>query len=161
MMMQRTAALILCTVVAPTTGWAQELTVSSDRIRSCAAETPAYAAEAACAGQEANVCQGLSGGSTTIGIVTCLSAETAVWDAMLNEEYGKARVVFGQIGGDELQVSLRDAQRAWIAFRDAECAMLYQKNIGGTIRSLVSASCKMNMTASRAIALRDLAKNAP
>lgn len=153
--------IMLALMLAPVTATAQTLKVSETMIRTCAAGTPYAVAQPTCAGDAANICQSLPDGSTTNGIVACLQAETDVWDAMLNEEYGKARIAFDSIGGEDLTTSLRDAQRAWIAFRDADCTMRYHQWIGGTIRSVVSASCHLQMTASRAIALRDLARNEP
>ncbi len=152
---------MLALMLAPVTAIGQPLKVSETMIRTCAAQTPYAVAQPTCAGDAANICQALPGGSTTTGIVECLRAETDIWDAMLNEEYGKARTTFDRIGGEDLKIRLRDAQRAWIAFRDAECTMRYHQWIGGTIRTVVGANCHLQMTANRAIALRDLARNEP
>ena len=159
--MMRGLGIIVAVGLAPLPVSGQTLTVSEVQIRACADNAPAWEGLPQCVTDAANDCQTLPGGSTTIGIVDCLSAETAVWDAILNEEYAKARSLFDDVGGEDLTISLRDAQRAWIAFRDADCAMRYQRWIGGTIRSVVSASCQLTMTASRALALRDLARNTP
>lgn len=135
---------------------AQTLTVDEDTIHGCFLATETGASAGQCIGDAANVCQDLPGGSTTIGIADCLGAETAVWDKLLNDHYQHARDRMFKIGGADLQISLRDAQRAWIAFRDAECALEYDRWSGGTIRTVVFASCQMQMTARRAIALRDI-----
>jgi uncharacterized protein YecT (DUF1311 family) len=52
--------------------------------------------------------------------------------------------------------ALRDAQRAWIAFRDADCAARYAMWQDGTIRTIVGANCHLTMTAQRTIELRDM-----
>jgi uncharacterized protein YecT (DUF1311 family) len=134
---------------------AQALKVDENIIMGCflATQTGAAARSEQCAGEAANQCQSLPGGSTTIGITECIGAETAVWDRFLNTQYQVAREHLFAVGGEDLQISLRDAQRAWIAFRDAECALQYDRYAGGTIRSVVYASCMMTMTATRAVAL--------
>ena len=106
-----------------------------------------------CLGQAANVCQS-QGHQTTLGMSACIQAETAVWDQMLNEAYGAARAALeSQDAG--LGTALRDAQRAWIAYRDAECALEYARWAGGSIRTIVAANCLMTETAERALELRD------
>ncbi|MDX8352354.1 lysozyme inhibitor LprI family protein [Cognatiyoonia sp. IB215182] len=139
------------------------LTVDTAAVRECHATTPIGAIYPDCLGQASDRCQLQDGGGTTLGIATCISAETAVWDAILNEEYQALRAAFeGQDGGvggatsDELLIALRDAQRAWIAFRDADCGLRYTLYQGGTIRSIVAANCHMTTTARRALALRDM-----
>lgn len=141
-------------LVTPQIGVAQALSVAEADVRACFSDTPFGTFDPACLGDAANQCQGLPGGSTTIGITDCIGAETAIWDAALNETYQQVRDNFERVGGEDLTISLRDAQRAWIAFRDAECAMQYQKWIEGSIRTVVAATCRMRMTAHRALTLR-------
>lgn len=147
-------ALVSCAAIWATSAPAQTLTVDETVIHGCFLATETGASAGQCIGDAANVCQELPGGSTTIGMADCLGAETDVWDKLLNIHYQSARLF--EIGGADLQISLRDAQRAWIAFRDAECALEYDRWAGGSIRTIVYAGCKMNMTARRAIALRDI-----
>jgi len=49
---------------------------------------------------------------------------------------------------------LRDAQRAWIAYRDANCAMEYGLWGAGSMRQIAGADCQMRMTAERMLELR-------
>ncbi|MEJ6401615.1 lysozyme inhibitor LprI family protein [Yoonia sp. 2307UL14-13] len=139
------------------------LTVDADAIRACHTSTPIGTIYPDCLGQASNACQAQDGGSTTQGIAACISAETAVWDALLNEEYQALRAHFSGVQGggtdattDELLDYLRGAQRAWIAFRDADCDLRYTQYQGGAIRSIVGANCRMTKTASRALELRDM-----
>lgn len=110
-----------------------------------------------CLGNAAGACQS-QGFDTTIGISQCIQAETAVWDQILNREYKAVRGAFqGRFAGQTpLNDMLLGAQRAWIAYRDAECALAYGRYADGTLRSIVAANCMMVMTAQRAIELRDM-----
>ncbi|MBB3999733.1 lysozyme inhibitor LprI family protein [Aureimonas pseudogalii] len=109
-----------------------------------------------------NRCQSATpDGATTPGIVDCTTRETAAWDRLLNTRYAAALAGARQADDDLADGaspgaadSLKVAQRAWIAFRDAECDRLYQLWRGGTIRSPVAASCHLEETARRAISLR-------
>jgi uncharacterized protein YecT (DUF1311 family) len=51
--------------------------------------------------------------------------------------------------------SLKSAQRAWLKYRDAKCAFVDALWQGGTIRQVMSSSCMMDATATRAIELGD------
>lgn len=96
------------------------------------------------------------------GIAACITAETAVWDDILNAEYGKTQSYMTQLDATEPPVlgarpdALRKAQRAWIAYRDAECELTYLRWQGGSIRSIAAANCGLIMTARRAFELRDM-----
>ena len=156
--MIRTTLCAALVAVFPHTGFAQSLHVAPTQVRECFAQAPTDAGYPDCLGQASNKCQDQPGGSTTIGIAQCVGAEKDVWDAILNEEYGRTRQLFLNNGGEDLARSLRDAQRAWIAFRDAECALRYQRLIDGSIRTIAHASCLLQMTASRAVVLREMAE---
>jgi len=117
----------------------------------------------ACLGRTAEACMAREAdGETTQGSVRCLSAETEIWDDKLNEEYKLTRAFYAGMdtsdGGERVD-ALLTAQRAWIAFRDAECAMEYAAWGAGSIRSIAGADCLMSVTAERTdrlIELRDL-----
>ncbi len=145
-------------------GLAQSLSVDANTVTACHDSTPIGEVTPDCIGAAVNACQMQEGGSTTIGTADCLISENAAWDELLNTNYQALRDGFrGRVGGgqdlsgEELNIRLRDAQRAWIAFRDAECGFRYDIYRGGTIRSIVGANCLMTMTAQRALELRDLA----
>ena len=119
-----------------------------------------------CIGDGAGACiDGAPDGQTTVGMSFCLMAERDAWDVLLNLEYRAARQ--GLIDIDEADRAyspehavradlLRDAQRAWIAFRDAECALQYGLYGAGTMRQIVGADCHMRLTAERTFELRAL-----
>lgn len=106
-----------------------------------------------CIGAASGPCMESPDGGTTMGMVDCLARETAWWDQLLNANYGTLR---SDMEGEAF-TALRDAQRAWIAFRDAECAFRYTFWREGTIRSLFYGSCRLDLTARRAIDLEDVA----
>ena len=114
-----------------------------------------------CIGKISNECQQTAEGSTTPGIVACVQKETALWDRILNDRY-KALMASTRErqedapgwGQDADAVGkLRDAQRKWVAFRDAECERIFAYYVAGTIRGPVAASCQLSLTAERAIDL--------
>ncbi|MCD2469735.1 DUF1311 domain-containing protein [Jiella sp. MQZ9-1] len=95
------------------------------------------------------------------GVNGCYDREAAAWDDILNTTYKSeladaesfdkdAKANGGEPGA---AISLKQAQRAWIAFRDAECSRLYARNMDGTIRFTVAAACQNRLTAERAIEL--------
>ncbi|MDF1728103.1 MAG: lysozyme inhibitor LprI family protein [Sulfitobacter sp.] len=127
--------------------------VEESYVRNCFASAGPGETAPICLGEAANQCQS-AGFDTTIGISQCIQAETAVWDTLLNETYGEVRRIF-TAQDPSLGTNLRDAQRAWIAYRDAECGLEYARWIGGSIRTIVAANCHMTETAERAIELRD------
>jgi len=133
---------------------AQTADLNPDTVRACFAGADSVAP--ACVGAAANACQSGPGGSTTLGATDCLLAETGVWDELLNTTYKGARARLLQQGGTALADQLLDAQRAWIAFRDADCGLIYTIWVDGSIRTVLAADCQMRKTAQRALELRDM-----
>lgn len=129
-------------------------------VEDCFANTPIGEVAPQCLGRAAGACQD-AGNDTTLGIGMCIQSETAAWDAILNREYQSVRAAFqGRAAqGVPLPDLLRDAQRAWIAYRDAECGLAYARWADGSIRTIVGANCMMVMTAQRALELRDMKGN--
>lgn len=91
-----------------------------------------------------NRCMDASG-STTVGMVDCMSAEAEIWDTQLNANYKK---LMASLQPDR-QTALKGAQRAWIKFRDANCDFAYDPN-GGSMARLSANDCFLRMTAERA-----------
>ena len=119
-------------------------------------------AKAQCIGAMAQVCMDdQDGGHTTLGMSSCLGAEGEVWDRFLNAEY-KATMAWSAASDEDFPEFakraeyLRAAQRAWIAFRDAECALEYAQWGSGSMRSIAGADCQMQMTAERTIDLLEM-----
>ncbi|WP_127109784.1 lysozyme inhibitor LprI family protein [Pararhodobacter zhoushanensis] len=135
-------------------------------VAACLDASEDEAAARACIGVGSGACMdGAPGGQSTVGMMSCLLAERDAWDVLLNEEYQSARTAARQMDAAEQPANpefavradrLRDAQRAWIAFRDANCAMEYAVWGGGSMRQITGADCQMQMTAERTIQLRSL-----
>jgi uncharacterized protein YecT (DUF1311 family) len=83
----------------------------------------------------------------TVAMADCTSAEIEVQDAKLNAAY--QQVMRGLEEGSRQK--LRDAQRAWIKFRDTKCAA--EANSGGTMDILNSGGCILDATVRRTIEL--------
>jgi uncharacterized protein YecT (DUF1311 family) len=82
---------------------------------------------------------------STMQMVECLSSLTARWDKRLNDAYQQA---LKDAASNEQREQLRKAQRAWLAYRDANC--LYYRMGEGTIAQLDAGECMRSMTESRA-----------
>jgi uncharacterized protein YecT (DUF1311 family) len=85
--------------------------------------------------------------SSTQGIVECIAAQTEDWDQRLNAAYG---ALMKQQSG-ERRTALRDVQRVWIRYRDANCG--FYAAAEGTISRIAAAECLRVMTAARALEL--------
>ncbi len=86
-------------------------------------------------------------------------------DAELNKIYAEAlagareqnkllRENPGNEKAPDSEALLRKAQRAWLAFRDANCAYEYQIYYGGSHASLAYSLCQVSMTKTRTAELR-------
>lgn len=118
----------------------------------------------ACDGLLSEACmEGEPGGMSTMGMAGCIAAEVAWWDEKLNDEW--PRVMAAARERDEADreyapgyavraEKLRAAQRAWIAFRDAECGFQYSIPGDGSLRSIYWPSCVSTMTMERLEDLR-------
>lgn len=118
------------------------------------------AARKDCIGSIANPCQDAPGGATTIGIVDCLAREEKAWDVLLNRYWPGMKEKARETDASNAEFvphapkaaeALLAAQRAWLAFREAECERAWIPYAGGTIRGPISASCALEFTAERAV----------
>lgn len=101
----------------------------------------------------------------TPDLMACAGADWNRADAAMNAEY---RRVMAQMKdqdahpqpdattGPTYAATLLASQRAWLAFRDAECANEGYKFRGGTMQNLEAVSCKANLTKARTKQLHDL-----
>jgi len=103
-----------------------------------------------CVGRISDPCLQLSGHESTTSMVDCVDTETSVWDGLLNADYQR---LFGALG-DKAAESVRQAERAWIAARDADCKVPYDIYEGGTMARLDAANCVLDHTAERVLQLR-------
>jgi uncharacterized protein YecT (DUF1311 family) len=133
-------------------------------LEACYAEAATSEERAACIGQMSSVCMDTEeGGHSTLGMVSCLSAEADAWDRWLNTEYVTARAGADAVDIEEAKFfpefarraeTLLAAQRAWIVFRDAECDLAYAEWGSGSMRNIAYADCRLQMTAERTLRLR-------
>lgn len=91
----------------------------------------------------------------TVNMLDCMGSVNEQQNVRLNQNYKAAMQALTQAQ----QTQLRDAQRMWIRFRDTDCALLSNLT-GGTIDSINSASCFLDMTKKRANDLARLAEPA-
>lgn len=93
-------------------------------------------------------------GGVTMNMLDCMGSETERQDARLNQSYKAAM----QALTPAQQTQLRDAQRLWIKFRDADCNLIGSLT-GGSIDRVNSASCFLDMTKQRADDLAGLTES--
>lgn len=103
---------------------------------------------------------------TQVEMNACAAAELARVDADLNAAYAEARSAMRQRDASQTadqtadqtgaERTLRDAQRAWIAYRDLACAAEGFLVRGGSIEPLVVLMCKTRLTQTRVDDLRGL-----
>ncbi len=88
----------------------------------------------------------------TIAIVECVEAKSKVWDNRLNCVYKKVpqRLDARQLG------SLKEAQRLWLEYRDANCTFCGSQE--GTIRQVQAAESLRSMTEDWALELESAMK---
>ena len=149
----------------PTALTAEDTWIYADTVKACyEGVDQAGGLPGGCIGDAAELCmESEAGGYSTSGMVLCLAGEHDSWDVFLNAEYQSARDAAARrdeyysttdpnfAGSAE---SLIAAQRAWIVFRDANCTMKYDAWGNGSIRRVIGVDCQMQMTAERAIELR-------
>ncbi|MAC77179.1 MAG: urease [Rhodobacteraceae bacterium] len=85
-------------------------------------------------------------GDTQIELNECAAADYKTADAELNAVWKRAKAYYDRIGhgGD-----LLDAQRKWLAFRDATCQVEIMPYDGGSIQPLIYSSCLTRTTRHR------------
>lgn len=120
-----------------------------------------------CIGAAFNACERAdpAQNQTTAGMAECANLLREVWDDALNREYAALMDRFARDDAVEadyrpegalLRVdTMRTAQRAWIAFRDADCSNAYARWGNGSMRLIAGSLCRMRMTADRTIELAE------
>lgn len=83
---------------------------------------------------------------TQLEMNRCAAADYRAADERLNAAWDELP--------EEARARLRPAQRAWTAYRDAECDARGEAYVGGSIRPLVEANCLAELTAARTEDLR-------
>ncbi len=87
-------------------------------------------------------------GGSTAGMIGCIAQELEIQDKALNAAYAST---MGSLN-ERQKAKLRAAQKAWIAFRDADCASLQDED-WGTLSRVSANACVLHMTVERAIYL--------
>ncbi|RUW33469.1 MULTISPECIES: lysozyme inhibitor LprI family protein [unclassified Mesorhizobium] len=82
---------------------------------------------------------------TQAELATCTAKDAASADTALNAVY---KGLSGRLAPADQQ-RLRDAQRAWIPFRDKECAFRTQPYADGSVYSSLVETCKAELTQAR------------
>jgi uncharacterized protein YecT (DUF1311 family) len=90
-------------------------------------------------------------GGVTVAIRQCSADELRYQDQRLNRYYQRLMARLSPAQKKEL----RNAQRLWIRYRDANCGF-YVGLTGGTMDLVMADDCRVEMTARRATELRDL-----
>ncbi|HEY6992323.1 MAG TPA: lysozyme inhibitor LprI family protein [Xanthobacteraceae bacterium] len=90
-------------------------------------------------------------GGVTSAMQDCIREELERQDRRLNGAY---QALMGSVP-EKRRAQLRDAQRKWIAFRDANCEFYYDPQ-GGSAARLASNECVVTLTAQRAHELETL-----
>ncbi len=88
-------------------------------------------------------------GSTTREVEQCLAADLARADAELNRYYAAATKRLTEQQDTAALAKLRAAERAWIAYRDAECDAIYESWGQGTIRGAMNLRCRITLAEAR------------
>ncbi len=86
----------------------------------------------------------MNNAGATPELINCINAEYEYQDALLNSAYQKLMRNFTP----QRQKTLKQAQKAWIKFREANCEAHYDPE-GGSIASVNAHECSMRMTAER------------
>ena len=89
-------------------------------------------------------------GASTAGQIACVEADLKLQDGLLNRNYAAAMTRLNA----RQQGKLRAAQRAWIAYRDAECQAQYDED-WGTLSRVNANFCVLRMTSVRAFQLAE------
>ncbi|WP_319497266.1 lysozyme inhibitor LprI family protein [uncultured Cohaesibacter sp.] len=87
---------------------------------------------------------------TTVDMSECAAIAYQKADEELNDVYQQLRSMLDEPG----KLLLRDTQRAWIPYRDAECARVADTFRGGSMAGLAHLSCLSEMTSRRSTELR-------
>ena len=108
----------------------------------------------ACSDAFFNAC-GVRRNWSTVAMVLCQDAMHRYWDTRLNAAY---KDVIGRATG-AMKKDLRDAQRKWVAYRDARCGIY--RHFEGSMWRPVAVGCHADMTRRRVADLGEIATAGP
>lgn len=118
-----------------------------------------------CVGKVSSACmEAEDGGYSTLGMTSCTMMENGLWDGVLNADWPRHRAAAHAQDEAErpyfdgafttAEQDLLVAQRAWIAFRDADCAAAGSSWGSGSMRHIEYAACMLGHTSARVLDLR-------
>ncbi|WP_336963401.1 lysozyme inhibitor LprI family protein [Sphingobium aquiterrae] len=93
-------------------------------------------------------CENYQNGST-VAMSECLYGQSQIWDQWLNVEY-RAALARAEVEPRKL----REAQRAWLKYRDANCGVY--RTVKGSIAIILADRCWRDMTRDRTLELREM-----
>ena len=152
---------VLLTLASP--AMAQNMTYSFQPTTDCLSAMGEEGDPMRCVGTAANSCMNATeGGSSTVGMSSCLGLEYEDWDRRLNHAYGllmtrlkaedEEMATLGSAAPQQAP-ALLTMQRAWIIFRDASCDYERTKWGGGTGGGPASVACMLHQTARQTLVL--------
>jgi uncharacterized protein YecT (DUF1311 family) len=103
--------------------------------------------EASCIGVVSTPCQQTFEGRSNVGSADCIRRELAVWDERLNRNYARW---IGACDDAKVCAARRKLARAWLAQRDARCALPWIE-MQGTMANPMTSACLLDATARQAI----------
>ncbi len=139
---------------------AQEAPTAADRsvIDACLANAKkTKALPESCIGAVQKPCLDAPDGQSTFGMKDCSNRETAVWDERLDKAYKAFLDQNGDIDavrdGKKVEGAdlIRDAERAWLAFRDKQCDVTGLPMEGGSGAGVLIDDCYLEQTAQHAL----------
>jgi uncharacterized protein YecT (DUF1311 family) len=98
-------------------------------------------------GQKSEPC---ASAQTQAEMNNCAGQEYKSADATLNQVY---RQLVAKLDQDE-KAELKEAQNAWLKYRDANCTFVADQYKGGTIRPMIEGLCLADVTRNRTAELR-------
>jgi uncharacterized protein YecT (DUF1311 family) len=103
--------------------------------------------ETSCIGVVSTPCQQTFEGRSNVGSADCMRRELAVWDERLNKSY---KQWIDSCDGANVCAARRKLGRAWLAERDARCALPWIE-MQGTMAIPLTSFCLLDATAHQAI----------
>ena len=85
----------------------------------------------------------------------CWGKEYKAADATLNQVY---RQLLAKLD-DEQKAQLKNAQTAWLKYRDANCEFVADQYKGGSMRPMIAAICLADVTQNRSTELKNQIKD--
>ena len=124
-----TCLLMVCLALIPSQALSQEIKGYSQTYKACMVKA----------------------NGTTFDTISCQQAELDIQDKRLNQHY---KALLKNLNA-ERQEDLKVAQRAWLAFRNANCSF-YLDPEGGSMHRVLSSDCVLSHTTTRANELKDM-----